>query len=814
MATDDLHLRTGVEPTVVCVDVGDTVQVTLEVENLSAAINGVQALFHYDTAVLTLVSIVPTDLNLTPPNDGWVDIALVDDDGDVRYAAGILGDSVSSNGPHVVATITFQASAAGLTDITFRTDPEYETRLTNAGDNSPITPVTHDSGEISAYEDDTHCCAPSNGFLTPISDDNACTDDSCDDQTGQVTHVDNYNPLTHCCVPSNGFLTAIDDANACTDDSCDAETGQVSHVENYEPLTHCCTPSNGFLTLLSDGDACTDDVCDDQTGQVTHPLNYEPLTHCCAPSNGFLTAISDDNACTDDSCDDETGQVAHVDNYNPLTHCCVPSNGFLTLIDDASACTDDSCDAETGQVSHVENFDPQTHCCAPSNGFLTLLSDGDGCTDDTCDDQTGQVTHPLNYNPLTHCCAPSNGFLTLLSDDDACTDDSCDGETGQVTHAEASFIDLKLDIDALSADVSREVTFVLTDCSGSQEDTLVLPLGFDSNGAVEHTLFAGDLTTIARPRDVTHIQITEGHTLTRTLDLEFTGPDGCSAIADLTTTGTVLVSGDFQTANVAQDNLVDIVDFSILATRWEQAVGAVHDAVVCAEADPAECSYGADATGDGIQSTADFTAVRVNFFAIGDPPPACGGRLAATADAMPVPNSDLLLSLALPAVKPRLASPPLALAERLILPGDTVEVQLAVSGVDVPLDGVQALIEFDTQRLTLLSVTPGDGHGSGWDGAAVLRSSVAGDTLAFAGGLLAGGTTEDGTVARLRFRALATGDAVINLLPASGQYATRLTAGAEPMVPHLGSSLVVRIGRRLQPVPQTGALDSAGGASR
>ena len=68
MAVDDLSLN--VAPGSESVMPGDTVNVTLEVANLSTAINGVQALMHYDDSLLTLLSIVPEDLGLMAPAEG------------------------------------------------------------------------------------------------------------------------------------------------------------------------------------------------------------------------------------------------------------------------------------------------------------------------------------------------------------------------------------------------------------------------------------------------------------------------------------------------------------------------------------------------------------------------------------------------------------------------------------------------------------------------------------------------------------------------------------------------------------------------
>jgi hypothetical protein len=86
----------------------------------------------------------------------------------------------------------------------------------------------------------------------------------------------------------------------------------------------------------------------------------------------------------------------------------------------------------------------------------------------------------------------------------------------------------------------------------------------------------------------------------------------CAATVDLTGANRLL-TGDFQAGVVSQDGLVDITDFSILAARFNTAIDAT-------------LSTGADATGDGVQGTADFTAMQVNFLAIGEALDGCGAR--------------------------------------------------------------------------------------------------------------------------------------------------------------------------------------------
>lgn len=95
LAVDDLSLN--VAPGSECVSISDTITVTLDVANLSAAINGVQVRLHYDNTLMTLVDIVPTDLGLSPPDEGWVEISQTDVGGDVDWAASINGGSIVIN---------------------------------------------------------------------------------------------------------------------------------------------------------------------------------------------------------------------------------------------------------------------------------------------------------------------------------------------------------------------------------------------------------------------------------------------------------------------------------------------------------------------------------------------------------------------------------------------------------------------------------------------------------------------------------------------------------------------------------------------
>lgn len=92
------------------------------------------------------------------------------------------------------------------------------------------------------------------------SDGNPCTLDRCL-RNGEFfcgcTSVPNV-PAGRCCDPQTGALTPISDGDFCTTDSCNPDTGDVSHVPTGPDGTPCD----------DDGIACTADRC--QGGVCTH----------------------------------------------------------------------------------------------------------------------------------------------------------------------------------------------------------------------------------------------------------------------------------------------------------------------------------------------------------------------------------------------------------------------------------------------------------------------------------------------------------------------------------------------------------------
>ncbi|MCK4658874.1 MAG: thrombospondin type 3 repeat-containing protein [Phycisphaerae bacterium] len=146
-----------------------------------------------------------------------------------------------------------------------------------------------------------------------------------------------------------------------------------------------------------------------------------------------------------------------------------------------------------------------------------------------------------------------------------------------------------------SSAIDREVTFVFTDCDGAAE-TFVVAVTFTAD--VGNNKGVGSVRFEDLDAGFKWLGVQEGHTLRTLVAVDFVG-----TLADSVTV--FLTAGDFHTGIVPQDNLVDITDFSILASNWETAIGA-------------DVSIGGDATGDGYHDGDDFALIQPNFFVMGD----------------------------------------------------------------------------------------------------------------------------------------------------------------------------------------------------
>ncbi len=308
-----------------------------------------------------------------------------------------------------------------------------------------------------AFCDGQERCDPASGCVAgrpPVVDDLiGCTDDACDEDADRVVHTpvdarcDNDQrcdgeercDAVRGCQPGRG--TPVDDGIACTVDTCDEQTGAVSHVATdarCDDGRFCngaerCDADRGCLPgeapLVDDGIACTADACDEAADRVTHVA---------------FDARCDDGAFCDgaERCDAERG--------------CLP--GDPPPIDDGFACTDDRCDEAGDRVVHaaldgrcddgafcdgLETCDP-TKGCVP--GTPPVIDDGVDCTDDGCDEAADRVVHqPVDvacdddlYCDGTERCDPVRGCVSdrpaALDDGVACTVDQCDEAGDTISH--------------------------------------------------------------------------------------------------------------------------------------------------------------------------------------------------------------------------------------------------------------------------------------------------------------------------------------------------------------------------------------------
>jgi len=294
--TGDLLLT--VQPGSESVQEGDPVIVTLDVANLSTAINGVTALIHYDTSLLQLESVVPRDLGLTPPASGWLEVSISDVAGDLAFAAGIAGGSTIDNGE--VATLTFTALAGGVTNLSFLPDnppahPSLANVLTRADTGLLISPVVTPSGLIT---------------IGPCDDGLACTTDTFDPVNLVCVFTPNpaFCAITGICF-ADGAFNPVSDCQVC-----DVAMNQVDWTA-LAPGTFCgpapdlCEQQDtcdGAGTCIDNGLAPVGTVCRVDAGQCDLPETCDGVNLAC-PLDAFEAPGTpcelDANPCTVDLCD-------------------------------------------------------------------------------------------------------------------------------------------------------------------------------------------------------------------------------------------------------------------------------------------------------------------------------------------------------------------------------------------------------------------------------------------------------------------------------------------------------------------------------
>ncbi len=322
------------------------------------------------------------------------------------------------------------------------------------------------------------CRAEGDGIC---DDDNPCTVDTCDPLyadcyyavVGDGTECDDEDLCTVSDMCSQGLCLGVprncDDQNECSADSCDSETGCVNEIIFNKPCDDQDGCTSGTLCFLSgenvptcgrgnetdcdDGNPCTVDTCDSALGCSNDPV--EGFVACgasnekicvdgqCVPDiNCTSNEDCDDGmACTSDFCDMTGGNNtcyyltndALCDGYDVCTSpkACIPGVGCIDRdppnCNDYLDCTLDACDSESGGCTH----EPRSNFC----------NDDNSCTVDYCDTVLGCSTVPLSDvacddgNACTsgdQCrngiCVPTD--FVVCGDQNACTADSCDPVEG------------------------------------------------------------------------------------------------------------------------------------------------------------------------------------------------------------------------------------------------------------------------------------------------------------------------------------------------------------------------------------------------
>ncbi len=109
-------------------------------------------------------------------------------------------------------------------------------------------------------------------------------------------------------------------------------------------------------------------------------------------------------------------------------------------------------------------------------------------------------------------------------------------------------------------------------------------------------------------------------------------PDnGSDYVADVTTTGVGPLIG----GNLNDDCWIDVLDFGLLASQWQQAYDADGDMIPDGTTPCGAFAVHADFDGDGMTFTADFTFIQLNIWKSGEPPCCGSGPLCAAGQQAP-----------------------------------------------------------------------------------------------------------------------------------------------------------------------------------
>ncbi len=325
-------------------------------------------------------------------------------------------------------------------------------------------------------------------FSPTCDDSNVCTDDSCNEEADSCSNVNNTAPCedgNFCTVSDtcaggtcgSGPARNCSDNNDCTNDSCNETTNVCDNVNNTNACDDglFCTVNDvcsggtcgGAARNCSDNNDCTNDVCNDTTDACTNPNNTNPCedgqfcTSGDACSGGACVGgppnlCSDSNGCTDDTCNETTNACDHVNNDDPCdsgVFCTVGGTcsggscvGTARNCSDNNDCTNDSCDEAGDACVNAPNSnacDDGLFCTVNDTctlgtclGSTRNCSDNNDCTSDTCNELGNACASVNNTAPcddgqfctVGDTCSNGScvsGGPNSCDDENACTDDSC-----------------------------------------------------------------------------------------------------------------------------------------------------------------------------------------------------------------------------------------------------------------------------------------------------------------------------------------------------------------------------------------------------
>jgi len=274
-------------------------------------------------------------------------------------------------------------------------------------------------------------CAP--GEPKDCDDGEVCTADFCQSDTGNCIYAfldgDACDDGTACTVDDvcaggtcgGAAIECLDD-DPCTADGCDAETGCVFPVmddgavcDDGNPCTAGDACLDGIcgssgLTSCNDGNTCTADGCDILLGCVNNPLTGDPCDdgNSCTAGDECVDGVCEggENTClcaTDEDCEAfEDGDLCNGTLLCVDEQCVLDADTVVECAPSTNSCVVIACDSDTGGCVETQLEDGLP--CDDGD----LCTEGDACIEGACE----------------------GGMPLFCDDDDPCTGDECDPALG------------------------------------------------------------------------------------------------------------------------------------------------------------------------------------------------------------------------------------------------------------------------------------------------------------------------------------------------------------------------------------------------